>query len=547
MATATESLVDIAKSLPGYDPWQQAGDCYFDEDAAQFAIDFIETCCTFTKGKWKGQPFILEDWEKAIVANLWGWKRPDGLRRYRECLLYVPRKNGKSEFAAALIVLMLYSSAGLLEGQRPEPGAEIYGAAGKRDQTKYIFEPVKHMIMQNQGLRKYAKLYTHSIQVGDAVYLKISSEATTEHGGSTQLAVIDELHAQPDSELVDVLQTSMGSRDEPLSFYVTTADYEREGSICNAKHDKACKVRDNILHDPEFLPVIYEATKDDDWTDPAVWAQANPNLGISKRLDYMKSECRKAKDEPAYENTYRRLHLNVRTEQAERLLPVDRWDACRGELPDLAGCRCWAGLDLGATRDFTAFVPVFPLEDDRYAIKPFFWIPESAARKRKEKLGATYLMWERAGALRITEGDEIDYDKVEADIAEFAKHHKLEEIAADRLFQGAQIIQHLNEKHGITTFEHGQGFLDMAIPTRTFLEYVGDRKVVHDGNPVMRWMIGNLTGKQDEAGNWKPDKKRAADKIDGAVAGIMGLGRAVEASRGPQRSYYEDHPEAEVV
>ena len=536
-------LRDLIRILPGYNPYDQAGDCTFDEARAANVIRFIERFCHHVKGALGGQLLKLEPWQKAVFANLYGWRRPDGTRRYREALVYIPRGNSKTTMGAAIVFIHLFTDR--------EAGAELYSAAAERDQARLCFDVVTGMIRSSPEWRGDADLFKYSIVVRDKSYKALSAEAGSKHGFSPQLVVNDELHAHRTPELTNVLATGTLKRAQPLVIHLTTADYEREGSVCNDKHDYACRVRDNHGdplqpgYDPAFLPVIYEATKEDDWTDPCVWRKANPNYEVSVPHDYLARECRRAKEDPSYENTFKRLHLDIRTEQADRLLPVERWDACLGELPDLTGQRCWCGLDLGATRDFTAFVAVFRV-GERFAVKSIFWIPQSAAGRRRDQMGATFLAWERARVLRVTPGDEVDYERVEMDLVEFSKDHAVQEIAADRLFQGAQLIQHLNEKHGLLTFQHGQGYLDMAVPTRTFLEHVGAGKILHDGNPIMRWMVTNLTGKQDEAGNWKPDKKRSAEKIDGVVALIMALGRATVAQ--PQRrSFYEEHPELECV
>ena len=316
------------------------------------------------------------------------------------------------------------------------------------------------------------------------------------------------------------------NKPQPLIIYATTSDFARE-SICNEITDYAIKVQTGVVDEPSFLPVLYMADREDDWTSPATWAKANPNMGVSVSEDDLARECKIAQEIPTKENEFKRLHLNIRTEQSERLVTMASWDACRvDKLPDLVGQRCWCGLDLAAVGDFTAFVAVFAWQG-KYVLKPMFWLPKAATRKRRDAMGATFEVWERTGAVRFTHGNEVDYSAIESDIAAFAKQYAVEEVAADRLFQGAQLCQNLGERHGIAIVEHGQGFLSMALPTKQFLEAVSGGQVIHDGDPVLRWMVSNLTGKQDEAGNWKPDKKRSAEKIDGVVATIMGLGRAI--------------------
>jgi len=530
-------LSEVIRLLPGYDPYAQAGDCVFNEQTAATVIEFVETYCTHVKGALGGQPLRLEPWQKAVFANLYGWKHPDGTRRYREAFVFVPRGNSKTTMAAAIVMIHLYMDT--------EHGAELYSAAAERDQARLCFDIVSGMIRNQPELEAETKLFRYSVVVGDKSYKALSAQAGSKHGFSPQLVVNDELHAHRTPELTEVLMTGTLKRRQPLTVHLTTSDYEREGSICNEKHEYAGKVRDGIIDDPAFLPVIYEASREDDWTSPDMWRKANPNYEVSVPHEYLARECQRARDDPTYENTFKRLHLNIRTEQLDRLLPVEQWDACRGTVPDVVGQPCWCGLDIGATSDFTAFVAVFRV-GERYTLKPIFWIPEQTAAKRRERMGASFLAWERAGLLRITPQGAIDFARVEADIMEFAAEHPIRELAADP-WNAQQIMQRLQETHGLTVVEHRQGFASMGFPTRTFLDAVVGGRIVHDGNPIMRWMVSNLTGKQDEAGNWKPDKKKSAEKIDGVVALIMALGRAVLAEQAPKRSFYEEHPELECV
>lgn len=548
--TLNFDLQKTIRLLPGYDPFAQAGDCTFDEETAAFAIAFIEECCTFTKGgEWAGKPFILQDWQKAIVANLWGWKQPDGLRRYRECLLFVPRKNGKSELAAAIIILAGYAAAGLLVGQPPEPGAEIYGAAGKRDQTKYIFDPVKRMILREPWLNDRAEVSAHSIVIGDvmsgAVYHKISSEATTEHGGSTYLAVVDELHAQPTGELVEVLQTSMGSREQPLLLHVTTSDYEREGSVCNTKHKYASQVRDNggdpgkPGYDPSFLPVIYEASREDDWTSPGVWRRANPNIDVTIKESFIARECRRAQEEPEYENTFKRLHLNIRTTTAFRWMPMLKWDACDGEidLDRLKGQPCWAGLDLASVSDMASLVLAFPV-DDEFWLLPFFWCPEDTAAIRERKERQPYVTWSKKDLVELTPGNAVDYRYIRKRINKLGEDYKFREIAFDP-YNATMLAQQLADEDGFEMVEHRQGTVSMNEPMNQFMRLVLQQRIRHGGHPVLRWNATNIAAVRGPSDDIRPDKKNSADKIDGIVAAIMAVGRAWRQEGATESPYNE--------
>ncbi|KKM92040.1 hypothetical protein LCGC14_1222480 [marine sediment metagenome] len=433
----------------------------------------------------------------------------------------IPTHN--SELAAAIIVLMMYSAAGLLECLPAESGAEIYGAAGKRDQTRFIFDPVKKMILQNPNLKALAEIFAHSIVVGDASYKKISSEATTEHGGSTFLGVIDELHAQPNPELVDVISTSMASREQPLLLHVTTSDYERDGSVCNTKHDYAVSVRDGLVEDPAFLPIIYEASKEDDWTNEEVWKRANPNWGVSVRPDHIARECKRAQQEPTYENEFKRLHLNIRTEQAVRWMPMDKWDACNAPLDMelLKGRACWAGLDLASIDDMASLVLAFEVESE-YWLLPFYWCPEDTVAKRGN-MRTTYQAWANQGSLNLTPEARINYDWIRQQINELAKEYRIEGIGYDP-YNAEQLRVQLQDEDGITMIELRQGFKSMNEPMKAFMRLVLGGQLRHGGHKVLRWNASNIVVMPDASDNHRPLKNKSTGKIDGIVAAIMAIG-----------------------
>jgi phage terminase large subunit-like protein len=523
----------IIMGIPGYDCMATAGDCWFDAQAAARALGFFADCIKHVKGERAGHPFVLEPWQQSIVANMFAWKRPDGTRRYREVLIYVPRKNGKSTLLGGMVLMFLFC-----DGER---GAELYSAAADRDQAALVYDQAKGMVLQEPELSSRARVYAtgKSIVYGamGSTYKAISAEAGTKHGYNTHFAVIDELHAQPNRDLVDVLMTSTGARRQPMVVHITTADYQRPDSICNEKHDYASKVRDGVIEDRSFLPVIYEAKRGDDWTDPKVWSKANPNLGISVSLEYIQRECQRAQDTPGYENTFKRLHLNMITEQAERWLAMERWDACSAPLPELDGLPCFAGLDLATTTDIAALVLDFPLEGGRHVWLPFFWVPRDNAIKREKKDRVPYSVWIRDGLVRVTEGDVIDYDVIRRDIGEIGKRYNIRELAIDR-WSATQITTQLTGD-GLTVVPFGQGFASMSGPSKELEKLVLSQQLQHGGNPVLRWMASNVAIDGDAAGNIKPSKKRSTEKIDGIVAGVMGLGRAIVADPKFGKSVYD--------
>jgi phage terminase large subunit-like protein len=536
MSTVLDFDIEKAiRSLPGYDPFAQAGNRYeFNEGLATDAIEFVETCCTFVEGPKAGEPFKLEVWQKGIIANVWGWReKSTGLRRYREAMIFVPRGNGKTEIASVFVCMFLYLD--------PEKGAHLYSSAAEADQARLCFDRVCGMIRNEPLMNERAEIYRFNVVVGDKAYKYLSAVAGTKHGFNVQLLVNDELHAHKTPELTEVLMTGMGKRLNPFAVHITTSDYEREGSICNDKHDYACKVRDGVIVDPAFLPVIYEADKDDDWTSVETWKKANPNFGVSIPEDYLIRECERAKNDPSYENTFKRLHLNIRTEAFNRWITSDKWDACAADisLTDFAGVPCFAGIDTASTQDFNACVYCFKVGGE-FFVFPHFWVPRETAVKRERERRIPYSVWARDGWLTLTDGDVSDPDTMHADITKTIEDNRLRisEIPVDRMFQGMDLIRRL-VADGHTAFAHGQGSLGMIPPTKTTKDAILGGYLKHNGSPVLRWMMSNVVVHPGE-GKEYPMRDKSADKIDGVVAMIMGVGRA-DVQPGAKRSYYEDH------
>lgn len=523
------NLQKVIRSLPGYDPFAQAGDCYFDEQAAAHALSFFPECLTFTKGEKAGKPFVLELWQKAIVANLFGWKRPDGTRRYREALIFLARKNGKTELAAGIVVYVMYCD----DENRPE----CYSTAAEREQARLVFEAVRVMITQEPDLLDIAEIYKYAIVVWDGSYKALSAEAGSKHGFNTHLVINDEIHAQPNRDLIDVMMTSMGARSQPIAIHITTSDFQREGSICNEKHDYATKVRDNVIEDDAFLPVIYEASLDDDWTDAGVWRKANPNLGVSLSEEWLARECKRAQESPSYENTFKRMHLNIRTEQETRWLQMERWNACRAapfDPAELEGQKCWCGLDLSSTTDLSCLAMVFD-DDGLYRVLAKIWVPKDNVLIRERRDRVPYTQWIREGWITPTPGGRIDYECIRRDINELYGRYNLSEIAVDP-WNAKQLLGQLDED-GLTVFEHRQGFMSMSSPTKELERVVIAGNLDHGCNPVLTWAASNVVVEEDQAGNLRPTKKKSTERIDPIVALIMALGRATMGGGG---SVYDD-------
>ena len=496
-----------------------------DERKADRAVQFIEHL-KHTKGTFAGKPFVLEAWQKKQIRDIFGTVKADGNRQYKNAYVEIARKNGKSEEAAAIALKLLFAD--------DEMGAEIYGAAADTDQASIVFNVAVEMVRQAPGLMKRCKIIesTRRIIVPSTAsfYRVLSADHATKHGFNAHGIIFDELHTQPNSKLYDVLSTSGGTRSQPLLFAITTAGYDRN-SVCWHMHEHAKQILDGVIEDPSFYPVIYSLDEGDDWQDEKNWYKANPALGTFRKVEEMREYFERAKQMPIFQNTFRRLYLNQWTRQEDRWLDLSAWDACAGEIfvDDIEGEAAWAGLDLASTTDIAAFVVVVP-NGDGYDVLPYFFVPEERIHERATRDRVPYDVWERQGFIEATPGNVIDYRYVRKRINEIGQIYNIREIAFDR-WGATEIIQYL-EEDGFTVVQFGQGFASMANPTRELLRLVLDKQLRHGGNPVLRWMADNVTVKQDPAGNVKPDKGNSTEKIDGIVALIMALDRALRAEGG---------------
>lgn len=502
---------------------------YYDAEAAERAVRFFSTCLTHTKGEWAGQPLVLSDWQAdQIIRPLFGWKRKDGTRKYRTAYIQIPRKAGKSTLAAGIALYLL-----LADG---EPGAEVYSAAADREQAAIVFEMAKGMADASPALRRRVQPFKRSLVMPSTAssYKVLSSDAYTKHGLNAHGIVVDEVHALPDRELWDVLTTSTGARRQPLTVAITTAGFDRH-SLCFELYDYACKVRDGIITDESFLPVIFEADADDDWKSPATWHKAHPGLGVSVKEEYFAQECAKAQQLPSYENTFKRLLLNIWTEQDTRWLSMDAWDKSGTDLPDLEGRACYAGLDLSTTTDITALVLAFP-DGGKVHLMPFFWVPQEGIHKRAKRDRVPYDVWVKQGHIEATQGSVIDYEVIRARINELAARFHIKEIAIDR-WNATQLATQLTGD-GFEVVGFGQGYASMSAPAKELEKLILGQTLNHGKNPVLRWMASNVAIEQDAAGNIKASKAKSTERIDGVVASLMALGRVI-ANQEDMPSVYE--------
>ena len=526
------------RKLKKYKPTKfKAKDSHYDKDAADYAVMFIESLC-HTKGTWAGKPFELIDWQEQIIRDLFGILKPNGYRQFNTAYVEIPKKMGKSELAAAVALLLTCGDG--------EERAEVYGCAADRQQAAIVFDVAADMVRMCPALSRRVKILASQKRIiykpTNSFYQVLSAEAYSKHGFNIHGVVFDELHTQPNRKLFDVMTKGSGdARMQPLYFLITTAGTDTH-SICYETHQKAKDILEGRKIDPTFYPVIYGADESEDWTDPKVWRKANPSLGITVGIDKVRAACESARQNPGEENAFRQLRLNQWVKQAVRWMPMEKWDACAFAVneDDLEGRVCYGGLDLSSTTDITAFVLVFPPtdEDDRYVVLPYFWITEDSMDLRVRRDHVPYEVWERQGYLMTTEGNVVHYGYIEKFIERLGEKFNIREIAFDR-WGAIQMVQNL-EGMGFTVVPFGQGFKDMSPPTKELMKLVLEKRIAHGGHPVLRWMMDNIYIRTDPAGNIKADKERSTEKIDGAVATIMALDRAIRCGNVSTASVYDD-------
>ncbi|MCI7107114.1 terminase large subunit [Dorea longicatena] len=508
---------------------------HYDKKKADRAVTFIENLC-HTKGKWAGTPFWLLPWQEQLIRDIFGIVKPDGNRQFRTAFVEICKKVGKSELAAAVALYLLYADN--------EPSAEVYGAAADRQQASIVFDVAKQMVEMSPALMKRSKLMGATkriVNYSNAGYYQVlSAEVGGKHGFSVSGLVFDEIHTQPNRQLYDVLtKGSSDARQNPLHFIITTAGNDRH-SIAYELHTKAVDILEGRRVDPTFYPVVYGLKDDEDWEDEANWYKVNPSLGYTVDIERLRDAYREAKQNPADEVTFKWLRCNMWVSSTVAWIP----DAIymRGNEPidmdALAGRDCYAGLDLSSTGDITALVLIFPPrdEDEKYVLLPYFWIPEETIPRRVKANSVPYDIWEKQGYIMSTEGNVIHYDFIEKFIMDLSEKYHILEIAVDR-WNATHVIQNL-EDNGLTMVPFGQGFASMSAPTKEFYRLLMEGKIIHGGHPVMRWMAGNVVVDTDPAGNIKVTKAKSKEKIDGIVAAIMALDRAVR-HEGESGSVYD--------
>ena len=498
-------------------------DLYFDEDAANHFLKFSAKC-KYTKGDLASQGKRIELTPQQVFRYwvMMGWKVPSGKRRFRKIYFEVARKNGKSEEAAILCAYMLIMDK--------EFGAEIYTAATSYKQARLVFDAAKEMLKKLSSDSDKVKAlttigkYNCAIIDTNSKLEPISSNDDKQDGLNPHFACVDEYHAHPDSNLLEVIQTGMGSRSQPILFIITTAGFEKQFPCYSQERKIATEVLLGVKKDDSLFTVIYTLDENDDWKDESTWIKANPNIGITPTWEYMRQQCQQAINQGVHKEVqFKTKNLNIWTNSSMSWISDEKWMVCDTELPDLTGRECYAGLDLASSNDMNALVLIFPpsYEGEQIWIKPYFWIPQSTI-DRKSEIG-NFKQWQRDGFINSSGVDVVNQKEILRDIFQVCTQYQVKAIAFDRFMAYNGIIQGLQEEE-VECFEFGQGFISMSQPTKELEVLTLEGKLGHGANPVLRWHMGNIEIRVDPADNIKIDKGKSREKVDGAVSLVMALG-----------------------
>ena len=506
----------------------------WDGEAARHAIAFFGHLRHST-GEWANQPFELQPWQSFVIGSLFGWKRANGLRRFRTAYVEVARKNGKSVMFAGTALYALMADG--------EPGSHVYAAATTRDQARIVFSEAERMVDASPALRARVTHTVNNLAVlpTSSWFRPLSADASKMDGLNVHFAAVDEVHEHPNAEIIQKLNTATGARRQPLIFEITTAGHDRQ-SVCWQHHEFSVKTLEgSIAAEATDSWFAYIATIDagDDWTNPAVWIKANPSLGVTVKVDDLKRQVDEAREMPAQQNAIRRLRLNEWTEQATRWIDMGVWTDGSEQFDeeDLIGRTCYGGLDLARVNDLSSLALVFAPErlDEKVKVIWRHWCPSEDILRRARRDRAPYTVWRDSGFLVATEGNTTDFQFIEAEILELATRFNILEVAYDRTFAG-ELVRNLQDE-GVTMVEFGQGFISMGPAAAEFMRLLIGRTLKHGGNPVATWCASNVSVRRDPAGNEKPDKERSTERIDAVVAAIMAVGRLQTAQGG---SIYEE-------
>jgi phage terminase large subunit-like protein len=521
----------------------------FDVGRAEAAIEFWELCPHLRGREAKrGELLRLEPWQRFVVGSVFGWLRADGTRRFRVAWVEVARKNGKST--------LLYPAGLHALAVDGEEGAEVYSVATKRDQAKLVFDLAKRAVNKTPDLAELVESYAFSLVCPDTFskFEAVSADASTLDGLNPSAAICDEIHRWPGRALWDVIETGMGARDQPILWAITTAGEEGEENVYGQEHGHGVQVLEGVIEDDSRFAYIACLDPGDDWTDPANFVKANPNLGVSVFAEEIAGQVAKAQNMPAAANAVKRLRLGIRTQDLDAWIPLTLWDAGRDERATwerLKGYPCYGGLDLASTSDLAAAAFAFPLSEDwepaadlqRPALWCYLfrlWMPAEGRSLAQQKLRDVVAPWVSAGWIETTPGDAIDHGTIEAGLLESVGWFDVRGFAYDPT-NAAMLATRLGQE-GIAVTQCPPRMSHMAGPTQLFDTDLSNKWVRHDGNPAVRWMANNVVLVSNAAGHRMPSRKKSARKIDAIIAAVVARGMgSVGGDEGGDGSYYENH------
>lgn len=495
----------------------------FDEEKASKIIKFAEICRHW-KGDKSGQRIELQPHQVFYFASIFGWvDKETGLRRFKQSYKEVARKNGKTtELAVISLFHLLFDN---------EKGAQVYCAATKEDQARILVNDAAQITLTTPELKEKFKLFKYR-DIYNRVYYPsagsfiaaLGGDSTTQDGLDPSIGNIDEFHEHKTDALLNVIESGMGSRQQPLINIITTAGFNKNYPCFSVKRKTAIDILKGILKDDTFFALIYTLDEEDDWKDSDNWIKANPNYGVSVKKQFLKDSFTKAINEGGNtEVNFKTKHLNIWTDAAKTWIQDEVWlkNNDKIDINSLVGCDCYGGLDLAASIDLNAFSLYFP---SQRAFLRWFWMPEDKLKANKD--GVDYIRWMNEGYILTTPGNVVDHEFIYAKIIEISKVYNVKSIAFDRFLAYHGVIQSLM-KESITLNPFGQGFLSMSTPTKEYEKVLNNCEIENFNNPVIRWMIGNVELEMDAAGNIKPSKGKSSNKIDGVVADIMALAQTM--------------------
>lgn len=493
-----------------------------------------------TQGQWAGRPLDPDPWQIAyIIAPVFGWVRWDEdsnsfVRIIQSAYVDVPRKNGKTTTVGGIGIYLACADG--------EKGAQVISAATNERQAGYLFNPIKYLAQKSPSLAPYVKpMQKKIIHKASNSYLEVvSSVAEAIHGGNIHGGLVDELHVHKTPDLVEAIETGTGSRTQPLIVIITTADDGRVDTIYARKRDYIEKLAQNVFTDHATYGVVWCADLEDDPFAEETWRKSNPGYGISPTRAYLRKAATKAENSPADLSAFLRLHLGIRTKQKTAYISVPEWDATAGTVNEeaLRDEPCRGGLDLSSVEDITALCWTFPMADGSFEAIWRFWLPEAKREAMSKRTARQSDVWIRQGWLRLTPGNVIDHDFIVDQILKDAEKFDVLTLGYDR-WSANEIVKRVGEE-GIECVPVGQGYQSMSQPMKELLRLVKGGLYHHGGNPVMRWMVSNLAVQMDPAGNVKPDKATASDKIDGVAAAATAMREVLDAAE------VDDLPDADI-